>query len=150
MGTLEQELFDIIKPLCDEDRLFLDDVSLLGGMRNRLIKIIVDTEAGVTLAQCQSLSKKISDLFFRKDMFQGDYRLEVSSPGVNRPLKKAFEFRRSIGKDLTVNFRIEGEMQSVSGQLCDFDGDTIILKNKKEEISISLDDIEEARIKLKW
>jgi ribosome maturation factor RimP len=76
--------------------------------------------------------------------------LEVSSPGVNKPLEKAFEFRRSIGKDLIVNFRKEDGIHSVSGQLLNYEDNTILLKYKKEDISISLDDVEEAKIKLKW
>jgi ribosome maturation factor RimP len=114
------------------------------------VKVIVDTESGITLAQCQGLSKKISDIFFREDMFRGDYRLEVSSPGTNKPLEKSFEFRRSIGKDLIVNYLYEGEIKSISGELLIFDGDSITIKQKNDDILISLSEIDEAKIKLKW
>jgi ribosome maturation factor RimP len=150
MGSINEKLYELIRPLCEEENVFLEDVSLHGGGKNRLIKVIVDTESGITLSQCQDLSKKISDTFFRKDMFQGDYRLEVSSPGTNKPLEKPFEYRRSIGKDLTVAYHQQGEVQSVTGQLLDYDGEKITLKQKKDVILISLSDIKEAKIKLKW
>jgi ribosome maturation factor RimP len=150
MGSINEKLYELIRPLCEEENVFLEDVSLHGGGKNRLIKVIVDTESGITLSQCQDLSKKISDTFFRKDMFQGDYRLEVSSPGTNKPLEKPFEYRRSIGKDLTVAYHQQGEVQSVTGQLLNYDGEKITLKQKKDVILISLTDIKEAKIKLKW
>jgi len=150
MSNINEKIYELVRPLCEEDNVLLEEVSLHGGGNNRLIKVIVDTESGITLSQCQNLSKKISDIFFRKDIFQGQYRLEVSSPGTNKPLEKPFEFRRSIGKDLTVTYHRNGELQSVSGQLVDYDGKSINLKQKKDIISISLPDVKEAKIKLKW
>jgi ribosome maturation factor RimP len=150
MGATEEKLFSIVEPLCDEEKIFLEDVSVHGGGRDRLIKIIVDTESGITLAQCQELSKKISDIFYRKDIFNGDYRIEVSSPGADKPLEKSYEYRRSIGKDIIVNYHAEGEIKSVTGQLLAFEGDTITLQQKKENISVPISEIEEAKIKFKW
>jgi ribosome maturation factor RimP len=150
MGNIEEKLYKLIQPLCDEEGIYLEDLSLHGGGKNRLVKVIVDTESGITLSQCQILSRKISDIFFRKDMFQGDYRLEVSSPGTTKPLRKSFEFRRSIGKELNVNYRKDDENKSITGELLAFDGDKITVQQKNADISISLSDIEEAKIKLKW
>jgi ribosome maturation factor RimP len=150
MGTIEDKLYKLIQPLCDGEKIFLEEVSLHGGGRNRLVEVIVDTENGITLSQCQDLSKKISDIFYRKDMFQGDYRIEVSSPGADKPLEKSYQFRRSIGKDLIVSFRKDGEIQSITGQLLSFDGDILTLQQKNENISVSISDIEEAKIKFKW
>ena len=67
-----------------------------------------------------------------------------------KPLEKSYEYRRSIGKDLVVNYQKDGEIHSVTGQLIEFDGEAISLQQKKEAISISLTDIDEAKIKLKW
>ena len=83
-------------------------------------------------------------------MFQEDYRLEVSSPGTNKPLKKSFEFHRSIGKKLNVNYRKDDEIISITGELLAFNGDNITIQQKNADISIYLSDIEEAKIKLKW
>jgi len=150
MGTLEDKLHNLIIPLCEEKNIYLEDISVLGGGKNTLVKIIVDTESGITLSECQDLSKKVSDIFFRKDIFHGNYQLEVSSPGTNKPLEESFEFRRSIGKELHVNYHEDEEIKSITGKLKDFDGDKITVQQKDNEIFISLTDIEEAKIKLKW
>ena len=150
MGSIEDKLFKLIQPLCDEEKIFLEDISLQGDSRNKLVKIIVDTESGVTLYECQSLSKKISDIFFRKDLFQGNYRLEVSSPGTDKPLEKPFEFRRNVGKNLIVHYLKDGEIKSITGELLDYDDNKISVQQKKDIVSISLSDIDEAKVKLKW
>ena len=150
MGETEVKLHRLIQPLCNEENIFLEEISVLGGGKNRLVKIIVDTESGITLSQCQELSKKISDIFFRKDIFNGDYRLEVSSPGTDKPLKESFEFRRSIGKELHVKYKKENEMNSITGELITFDEEIITIRQKNDVISIALSDVDEAKIKLKW
>ena len=92
MIQTENEIWQLIEPVCKEDNVYLCKVSLHHGGKNLNIKIIVDTDSGITLNQCQDLSKKISDLFYRKDVFEGPYRLEVSSPGLKKPLEKPYEY----------------------------------------------------------
>ena len=150
MEYLEEKLNGFIRPLCEADHIYLEDISIRGDNKVKVIKIIVDTETGITLNQCEGLSKKISDLFYRKNIIQGDYRLEVSSPGTNKPLEKSFEFRRSIGKNLNVNYRHNNELKSITGKLIAFEGDKITVQQKNDKFSISLSDIEKATIKLNW
>ena len=150
MGNFETKLKKLIHPICEEEKILLEEISVLGRGNKVLVKIIVDTESGITLSQCQELSKRISDVFYRKDVFSGGYHLEVSSPGTSKPLDKAFEFRRSVGKELQVIFRDEDEIKSITGELIGFDGEEITLQSKNKDICILLSDIEEAKIKLKW
>ena len=140
----------MIEPICQSENIYLSDVSLHRSSKNTIIKIIVDTENGVTLNQCQELSKKISDIFYRRDLFQNKYRLEVSSPGITKPLEHSYEFKRNIGKQLEVNY-IRGEEKCfVTGELLKYTPDAITLKSDKTDLDIPLNDIEEAKIKLKW
>jgi len=150
MGTFEEKLHQLILTLCEEEKIFLEDLIFLGGGKKRLLKIIVDTESGITLSQCKNLSKKISDVFFRKDIFNGDYQLEVSSPGANKPLEKDYEFNRSVGKELQVLYRDDEEIKSINGELISFKDNKVTIKLKTEDIAIPLSNIEEAKIKLKW
>ena len=150
MEDLEEKLKAFIRPLCETDHIYLEDISVRGDNKNKVIKIIVDTETGITLNQCEDLSKKISDLFYRKNIIQGDYRLEVSSPGTNKPLEKSFEFRRSVGKNLNIDYRHDNELKSITGKLIAFEEDKITVQQKNDKFSISLSDIEKATIKLNW
>lgn len=150
MEDLEEKLKAFIRPLCETDHIYLEDISVRGDNKNKVIKIIVDTETGITLNQCEDLSKKISDLFYRKNIIQGDYRLEVSSPGTNKPLEKSFEFRRSVGKNLNIDYRHDNELKSITGKLIAFEEDKITVQQKNDKFLISLSDIEKATIKLNW
>ena len=150
MNNTRSEIQALIQPLCDSENIILSDVSLQGGAGNTIVKVIVDTEDGITLNQCQLLSKQISDLFYRKDMFKGQYRLEVTSPGIHKPLKESYEFKRNIGKQLKVNYLKGDENCVVTGELIEFSNSHLSLKSEKDTIEIPLKDIEQAKIKLKW
>jgi len=150
MGNKESEIYQLIEPICQSENIYLSDVSLHGGDRNTIIKIVVDTENGITLNQCQGLSKNILDIFYRRDLFQDKYRLEVSSPGITKPLEHSYEFRRNIGKQLEVNYVRGDEKCFVTGELLKYTQDAITLKSDKIDLDIPLNDIEQAKIKLKW
>jgi ribosome maturation factor RimP len=150
MTSLEEKIFHLIEPICNEESFYLYKVSLHGSPKNQLIKVVVDTETGVMLDQCQLLSKKISDIFYRKDLIDGNYRLEVSSPGIDKPLEKPFEFKRNIGNTLEVDYQEGIEARSVEGELIAFKDNEITLQCGKKNIDIAINQIEQAKVKLKW
>ena len=148
---MEEKLTSLIAPLCKEDGIYLLDISIQGGGKDRTVQVVVDTDAGVTLDQCQMLSRKISDLFFQKEIFgDGSYRLEVMSPGVNKDLEAPYEFIRSIGKMLKVKFRENDQVATVTGTLIRYENDSIALQVGETEKVIALKDLKETKIKLKW
>jgi ribosome maturation factor RimP len=149
--NFEKELKDYIKKCCNELGIIFVDAGIHGHNKKYNIKVIADTEEGITLEECQRLSREISDIIFRKDLIYGDYRLDVSSPGVEKPLQHEFEYKRSIGKDLILNYQDEsGTNKEVIGKLINYNDSAITLAQKKEEIKIRLDQIIKAKIKLKW
>jgi ribosome maturation factor RimP len=115
-----------------------------------LIKVVADTESGITLAECQNLSQKITDLFFRKNVLEGNYRLEVSSPGVEKALEFPYEYRRNIGRALEVIHESEGVQISSCGELVMYDDKCVRLRGKNGEIEIPLTQIKYSRVKLQW
>jgi ribosome maturation factor RimP len=140
----------LLKPLCLEDNFYLNSVSLVGSGKNLVVRVVVDTDAGITLNECQTLSKKISGIFYRKEIFPGGYSLEVTSPGLSKPLEHDFEYKRNIGKELKVNYKEEEDIKTVIGELLTFDDVSIRLKLDDGELVIPRNDIKKAKIKLKW
>ena len=110
MGHTRSEIFELINPICQSEKIFLIEVVIHGSVKGNMVRVIVDTEEGVTLHQCQQLSKNISDLFYRRDLFEGNYRLEVTSPGLDKPLQEPYEYKRNIGKQIKVNYHIQKEL----------------------------------------
>ena len=150
MEDFKEKLFNLIKPICELNNIFLYGVELKGSHKNRLIRVTVDTEEGVTLNECQLLNREISDLFFRKDVIKTEYRLEVTSPGINKPLQYPFEYHRNIGRDLKVSYNKNGMIKEIIGKLVGYNEKNITLENSNEKIIIAVEDIKKAIIKLQW
>jgi len=147
---METDIRGYIEKICDEQGVYLLDVGIHGGGGSRIIRIIVDTDAGITLRQCEQLSREFSDIFFRKDLFGGNYRLEVTSPGVEKPLEADYEFRRNIGRTLKIEYIDENESKTVTGSLNSFENGRIELETAEGSIYISRNSLKKANVKLKW
>jgi ribosome maturation factor RimP len=150
MSVLDGETVDLIKSVCSDESVIFHKADVQRQGRDNLIKITVDTEEGITLGQCQNLSRKISDLFFRKNVLAGNYQLEVSSPGVEKSLEFPYEYRRSIGRTLEVFHEQDGVPTCSCGELIDCEEYKIRLKVKNEEIEIPLNHIKRSYVKLQW
>ena len=149
--SFEKRLEEYIEKICNDLGLIFVDASIHGHNKKQNIKIIADTEEGITLEECHKLSREISDIIFRKDLIFGDYRLDVSSPGLEKPLQHEYEYKRNIGRNLIVNYNDEnGNLQEIIGELISLNGSAITLAVKKNNFTIKLSDINKAKIKLKW
>lgn len=150
MQDLTQDIVDLIKTVCDEELLLFHKAVFQRMGRINLIKVTVDTEAGITLGQCQRLSQKLSDMFYRKNVLQGNYQLEISSPGVEKSLEFPYEYRRTIGRTLDVTYEDSGLLKHVQGELVFYDGKVLKINGKEGEIEIPLNAIKRSHLKLQW
>lgn len=97
---LDQTLNQLITPLLEERGIELVELAVSGGRHRKLVRLFVDRPEGITIGECASLSREIGDLFDTHDPISGGYVLEVSSPGLTRPLKTDSDFERVVGKAL--------------------------------------------------
>ena len=149
--NFERKLNDYIKEICANLNYKFIEVSMHGHKDKYNIKVIADTEAGITLEECQKISREISDIIFRKDLIFGDYRIDVSSPGLDKPLHHDYEYKRNIGRDLIVSYKNENNnLAEIIGKLTEYNAEGIILKIKEELITINFNKINQTKIKLKW
>ena len=149
--TFENNLKDHIKKICDKLEIKFIEASIHGHKNKQNIKVMVDTEEGINLQECQKISREISDIIFRKDLIMGGYRLDVSSPGLDKPLQYDYEYKRNIGKILTVLYMDEeNNLTEIVGELTEYNADGIVLKIKEDLIEIKINKINKTKIKLKW
>lgn len=99
--AIEEAVEALLEPILDADGIELVDVEYVRE-RNWILRIFIDKEGGVDLADCQSISEKASEILDEKDIIPDNYMLEVSSPGLDRVLKKDKDFRRYAGSDVDV------------------------------------------------
>ena len=137
--------------------LFLVDVQVSPGVKRNQITILVDTIAGVTIEECALLSRKLSFVMEEEVWIEGAYNLEVSSPGVDAPLKFGWQFEKNLGRTVKVWKRqsetLEGELKGYS------DVDVEILPEKtvkhkkiqaKESVRIPLAEIDKIKVQVSF
>jgi len=109
-------------------------VKISGRASRPLIQIYVDWEdGGITIDGCATLTRKLLDLFDLQERFAPDYRLEVSSPGLDIPLKEAWQFRKNIGKTI----RWQDDAGEKEGRILDVSADgAITIESKNETVSL--------------
>jgi ribosome maturation factor RimP len=150
METIEEKLFRLIEPLCKTNNIYLHNIEIKGSHRNIIITVTVDTESGITLNICQSLSREISDLLEQKDFIEDNYRLEVTSPGIDKALEHPFEYRRNIGRDVKVTYFQDNTIKEFTGKLINYNEKDLTFEMERERIIIPLDKIKNVKIKLRW
>lgn len=124
-GRIEAEVEKIVEELLENTALELVAVDYVKE-RDWYLRVFIDKEGGVDLDDCQDLSRKLEELLDAQDLIKTSYILEVSSPGLDRELKKPRDFQREMGKDIDVNLfaPLDGK-KVVTGPLSAYDGETI-------------------------
>lgn len=112
-----------------------------------LLRIYVDQEKGVTVEDCSKISRQISAMLDVEDPIQGHYTLEVSSPGIDRPLFEMAHFEKSIGKKIKIRVSTPINAQRhLVGTLVRIEGMTIHLLVGSEEKRVPFSEIEKAKL----
>lgn len=128
----EQKAEALLQPIVDEHRFELVDVEYVKEGGNWYLRAYIDKPGGITVDDCEAVSRRLSDLLDEEDFIDGAYVLEVSSPGLGRPLKKDKDFARSLGEEVEIRtFRPVEHEKEFTGILRDFD---------QEKITVELED----------
>lgn len=124
-GRIEAEVEKIVEELLENTALELVAVDYVKE-RDWYLRVFIDKEGGVDLDDCQDLSRKLEELLDAQDIIKTSYILEVSSPGLDRELKKPRDFQREMGKDIDVSLfaPLDGK-KVITGPLSAYDGETI-------------------------
>lgn len=120
--TTAKRLRGLIGPYLEAERLELDDLQLVGGGGTRVLRVVVDGEGGVTLDRLAETSRRLSRLLDSNIGLQGPYRLEVTSPGLERRLRTARHFEKSVDREVVMKVQTEEGVQSLRGRLSLADG----------------------------
>lgn len=155
MEDMEKAIVDRVKdcliPIIDDYGLELVDIEFRPSGKRWLLRVFIDKEGGVVLSDCENISRELSSILDVEDFISHPYILEVSSPGITRPLKTINDFRRAIGKLCKVitsepvggKKEIKGEIVSVKeeeiqvrGKLGIFNIPFCVIKKAKLEFEI--------------
>lgn len=149
--NVEQVLADLATQVADECGYELVEANLLGRGKKAIIKVFIDKEGGITLHDCEVFSRSFATLLDVEDPLAGPYTLEVSSPGLDRPLKNLHDFRKSVGKLVRIVTKEDISNRSFFvGRLTAVNGDILRLSiaDSGEEIALPLASIAKARLEI--
>ncbi len=127
----------LMLPIVEEMNFELVDVEYVKEGGNYFLRAYIDKEGGITINDCETVSRRLSDLLDEADFIPDSYILEVSSPGLGRPLKKDKDFARSIGKEVEIRlFQAVNRKKEFTGVLSAYDKDSVTITQEDSEVII--------------
>lgn len=145
---IARKLTELIEPVAEQNGFELVAVEQSGGRRAMVIRVLLDREGGVNLDAICEANRWVSELLDEADPISGPYTLEVSSPGVDRPLRTREHFARFAGETVTIKARATGTSRGTwTGQLVGIEGDDVVLEIDGERVAIPYDTVQKARLK---
>ena len=143
-----EEVEKIIIPVINRNDCFLWGIEILRGKKNTTLRIFIDSDSGVDINDCESISR---DLNYEPSLdlsFGDDYVLEVSTPGIDRKFFDIEQLKDYIGEDLSLKSKkiLEGK-RNFTGTLLSYDLDKFSLKTKDKIIEFNFDDIDYCKLK---
>lgn len=125
----EQKTENLLKPIMEEYQFELVDVEYVKEGGNWYLRAYIDKEGGITVDDCELVSRRMSDLLDEQDYIEESYIFEVSSPGLGRPLKKEKDYVRSMGKELEIHtYRAINKEKEFYGILKAYDDKTVTIE----------------------
>lgn len=151
MASIEEKVEDLIKNKIEDLGYELYDVQYVKEGKDYFLRVFIDKESGIDLEDCEQISREINPLLDEKDFIKEMYFLEVSSPGVERVLRKEKHFKESIGKEVEIKlFRPIEKQKEYVGILEKWDENTVYLKINEKEIQIERKNISIMKLKYNW
>ncbi len=148
VGTMtEDEIRRLLEPTVEQMGYELVDLEARIGGRSGLLRLYIDREGGVGLDDCERVSNQVSGLLDVEDPIPGEYSLEVSSPGLDRPLTRPAHFERFSGSEAKIVLRapLDGRRR-FRGWIEGLDGECVRLRVDGQLFSLRIADIESARL----
>lgn len=120
--SYEKRTKELLLPIVGKLGFELADVEYVKEGASWYLRAYIDKAGGIGVDDCEAVSRELSDILDREDFIDGSYILEVSSPGLDRPLKREKDFERSIGKEVEVRtYRAIGGEKEFTGTLKAYD-----------------------------
>ena len=139
----EQKTEELLLPIVEKNGFELVDVEYVKEGGSWYLRAYIDKPGGINVDDCETVSRELSDLLDEKDYIDEAYILEVSSPGLGRPLKKEKDFQRSLGQEVEIRtYRMVDKKKEFTGILKDYDKDTVTIElEDNQQKTFSKDEI---------
>lgn len=142
---------NLIGPILASKKAFFVELKELNERGQSRIELFVDTDRGITIAECAALSREIGTCLAAAGVSDESYELEVSSPGIDQPLKLLRQYKKNFGRRFRVKYRSGTSRSSFTGTLVGVEGNQLTFADgQKESVKIEFEDIIESIEELPW
>ena len=147
IGKKEQQMLDALTPRAEQEGVEIVTVEVVGAKKAPTIRVFIDTPDGVSFDELTSSQAWINDIMDELDPFPGAYTLEVSSPGIDRPLRTPEHFARFAGDTAVLKTQPVDGRSNWTGTIKGADGDVVTLDVDGAEVRIPMNSIKRAHLK---
>ncbi len=151
MTKIEQDLTALLEPTIEDMGFELLGLELVQAGRHSTLRIYIDHEDGINVDNCADVSRQVGAILDVEDPITNEYTLEVSSPGVDRPLFKQQHFVDAVGEEVRLRTKLPQDgRRNFKGDLENVNGDMLTLKIDGNDFMIMLSNVEKANIIAKF
>ncbi|MCL6493235.1 MAG: hypothetical protein K6T54_00500 [Ignavibacterium sp.] len=145
MDTIKEKILKIIQNSISDTDFLLIDTNIRGDQRKRIIEVFVDASKNVSADDLAELSSKINDILSETEDI-GNYRLDVSTPGVDRPLKFIEQYPKNVNRNFELEYQFGDEVKKVKARLVSVNGNELTFNDGRNEFLINYNQIIKAKV----
>ena len=152
MANIEEKVTNLVEPIIEKIGYELYDVEYAKEGKNYFLRIFIDNEKGIDLNDCEKVNDAITDILDTENYIKEQYFLEISSPGIERILRKDKHLEKNIGTDINVKLfkKDENGKKEYIGKLKEFNQNEIVLEIEENEIKIERKNISQIKTVYNW
>ncbi|MBI5807084.1 MAG: hypothetical protein HZA74_01665 [Ignavibacteriales bacterium] len=124
----------------------LIDIVVRGDNHLRIFELYIDNEKGITTDDCVLVSRAINEKIEEEKIIDSNYRLDVSSPGIDRPLKFLVQYQKHLNRKFEVQYKVDDQVKKLTGKLLRIEADNLFFSEKNDEVKINFNNIIKAKV----
>jgi ribosome maturation factor RimP len=146
MDMLKENIVRISNEIAEKLNFFVVDINFRGDNRKRIIEVFVDGEKNVSADDLAAISREINKVIEEQDLIKESYRLDVSTPGVDRSLKYIKQFPKHINRNFEITYSINDVTKTLTGKLIAVEKDELTFQSGKDQIVLEFKNISKAKV----
>jgi len=151
LTDLRKIIEEVAAPVLNPIGAFIVDIQVVPGNGRKVVQLFVDTDTGITIDQCAEMSKQLAVALELQEVIPSSFVLQVSSPGLDKPLRLLRQYRKNVGRRFRVRFKANNDLVEISAMLNAIEGEILVfLTENHETYTIPYTEIIESIEELSW
>jgi ribosome maturation factor RimP len=146
MDTIKENIIRILNEIAEKLNFFVIDINLRGDSRKKIIEVFVDAEKNISANDLAEMSREINSVLEEQNLIKESYRLDVSTPGVDRPLIYLKQFPKHINRNFEIKYKTGDETKTITGKLLSVNLEELVFLSDKKEVLIEFKNIITAKV----